>query len=156
MRVKRFTILTLFILLLAACNSPQESSPTENEEATQEDQTEENGDKETEDEEVEEETEVEEAEPAEEPNNSEAAEQEENNTTIEKNDDGEEDKQQELVDLAYEIFDAQDEKNYDSLESVLSKGSKLDKKNDKFEFENVTYPHEQEFLTVEDIGELEF
>jgi len=106
---------------------------------------------------AEEANETEEEEAAEEPNDSnEVVEQEEDNTTIEKNEGDDEDKHQEQVDLAYEIFDAQEKQDYDFLESVLSQGSTLDKKTNMFSFENVTYPHEQEFLTAEDIGELEF
>lgn len=63
---------------------------------------------------------------------------------------------QHLVDLAYQIFDAQKDHDYDFLQSIISKGTKMDKKNNTFYFENVTYPHEQDFLTAEDIGEIEF
>src|SRR5699024_9028397 len=62
---------------------------------------------------------------------------------------------QELIDLAYAILDAQDKKDYTYLQSVLSSGSSLNKKKNEFSFEEVTYPHTQEFLTEKDIGELE-
>lgn len=68
----------------------------------------------------------------------------------------EENEHQHLIDLAYQIFDAQREQNYTFLESIISKGTKLDKENDMFYFENVTYPHEQPFLTKEDQGKIEF
>ena len=80
----------------------------------------------------------------------------EQNTAIESNDKDDEDKHQEIVDLAKKIFDAQNDHDYDFLQSVISKGTKLDKENNKFVFENVTYPHEQEFLTDDNLGELEF
>lgn len=67
-----------------------------------------------------------------------------------------ENEHQHLIDLAYQIFDAQREQNYTFLESIISKGTKLDKENDMFYFENVTYPHEQPFLTKEDQGKIEF
>lgn len=68
----------------------------------------------------------------------------------------EENEHQHLIDLAYQVFDAQREQNYTFLESIISKGTKLDKENDMFYFENVTYPHEQPFLTKEDQGKIEF
>lgn len=61
-----------------------------------------------------------------------------------------------VVALAYEIFDAQDKKDYSFLESVAAKGTKVDKENNQFVFEDVTYPFEMEFFTKEDLGELEY
>lgn len=157
--MKRLTILSLFILLLAACNSPQESSPTEDAKAGHEEMTEE------EQGETEESTESEESKENEESAEQDETEsleeeppvkQEENNNSSKADDQTEASGEEELIDLTHEIFDAQNEKDYEFLQSILSKGSKLDEENDKFIFENVTYPHEQEFLTEEDIGELEF
>lgn len=60
-----------------------------------------------------------------------------------------------IVHLAYDIFAAQDRKDYDFLQSVAAKGTKVDRKNDKFSFENVTYPFEMDFFSKEDLGTLE-
>lgn len=72
------------------------------------------------------------------------------------NDKAVEDEHEEVVDLAYDIFDAQHKKDYGFLESVAAKGTKVDRDNNKFIFENVTYPFEMDFLTKEDLGNLEF
>lgn len=162
--MKKFTLFTLFILILTACNSPQESSENEQaneietEEAVDEADQEEEEEKEEPaqaDEEEEKENAEEKTEPTEDEGEMTAEEEEEQDTAIESNDENEKDKHQEIVDLAYDIFDAQNDNDYDFLQSVISKGTKLDKKNNKFNFENVTYPHEQEFLTDDDLGELE-
>lgn len=63
---------------------------------------------------------------------------------------------QEVIDLAYDIFDAQDKKDYQFLESIAAKGTKVDKENNQFIFEDVTYPFEMEFFTKEDLGKLEY
>ncbi len=162
--MKKFTLFTLFILILTACNSPQESSENEQaneietEEAVDEadqDEEEEKDKPAQEDEEEKKENSEEKSEPTEDEGEMSAEEEEEQDTAIESNDENEKDKHQEIVDLAYDIFDAQNDNDYDFLQSVISKGTKLDKKNNKFNFENVTYPHEQEFLTDDDLGELE-
>lgn len=62
----------------------------------------------------------------------------------------------EIVHLAYDIFEAQDRKDYDFLESVAAEGTIVDRNNDKFKFENVTYPFEMDFFAKEDLGNLEF
>lgn len=145
--MKKMTLFALaFMLLLAACGSSEESDQQEALENEQE--TEELADETAENETEREETEGEEA--------PDEAEEEEQDTAIESNDDENGDKHQEVIDLAYAIFDAQDEKDYDFLESVISEGTTLDKENDTFSFENVAYPHKQEFLTEEDVGEPEF
>src|SRR5699024_2607377 len=128
-----------FMLLLAACGSSEESDQQEALENEQE--TEELADETAENETEREETEGEEA--------PDEAEEEEQDTAIESNDDENGDKHQEVIDLAYAIFDAQDEKDYDFLESVISEGTTLDKENDTFSFENVAYPHKQEFRSEE-------
>lgn len=160
--MKRLTLLTLFILILAACNSPQESSEKEQadkletEEAVDEAVEEEEEDKE---ENAEENTSVEDEEDptlVDDEGKGEMSREKEQDTAIESNDKDDEDKHQEIVDLAKKIFDAQNDHDYDFLQSVISKGTKLDKENNKFVFENVTYPHEQEFLTDDNLGELEF
>lgn len=154
--LKKTIILFALILLLAACNSPQESGSNENESNEQENQVEEPMEKEEEEmanDTKEESSEVKEDAPEE--TNPPAEEEEESNQSSKIEESDEADKHQELVDLAYDIFDAQDNEDYDFLQSVLSKGTKLDKDNNKFIFENVTYPHEQTFLTDDDLGELE-
>jgi len=151
--LKRIIFVSLLILLLAACNSPQETSPDDNEALNEEEQMEEPVEQEKEvDQEKAENTQEE---PAEETSESSEEEKEDNpSSKIEENEEA--DKHQELVDLAYDIFEAQNNQDYDFLQSVLSKGTKLDKKNNTFHFENVTYPHDQKFLTEEELGEVEF
>ncbi|MEI3605308.1 hypothetical protein SPD48_06345 [Pseudogracilibacillus sp. SE30717A] len=168
--MKRLTLILVIILIfiLAACNSPQESSPTKEEETKQEDSTEET-DLEEESQETEEEAEDQEEEKAPEtvtepeleedsestPDTNENKE-EKQDTSIESTEKKEGDKHEEIVDLAYKVFDAQNKKDYDYLESIISKGTTIEKKNNIFKFNNVTYPHEQPFLTKKDVGELEF
>src|SRR5699024_11230292 len=60
-----------------------------------------------------------------------------------------------VVHLAYDIFAAQDRKDYGFLESVAAKGTTIDRENNQFSFENVTYPFEMNFFTKEDLGTLE-
>lgn len=62
----------------------------------------------------------------------------------------------EIVHLAYDIFAAQDKKDYAFLESVAAEGTTVDKSNNKFSFKNVTYPFEMDFFSKEDLGKLEF
>lgn len=64
--------------------------------------------------------------------------------------DQEEMTEEDMIDLAYLAFDAQAEEDYDYLESILSKGSTLNKDNNTIQFDNVTYPHEYEFLSKQD------
>ena len=153
-KMKKYTILALFILLLAACNSPQSTSPAKEEVNEEEEQQQV---EETPNEEVDTEDEKE-AEPEEETNN--PADSNDANTESptleEKEPEKKEDPEKELVDLTKKIFAAQNSQDYAFLESVLSKGSKLDKKNNTFTFNNVTYPHKQEFITEKNAGKLEF
>ncbi len=58
--------------------------------------------------------------------------------------------EEDMIDLAYLAFDAQAEEDYDYLESILSEGSTLNKENNTIQFDNVTYPHEYEFLSKKD------
>jgi len=60
-----------------------------------------------------------------------------------------------LKELGFSIFNAQHEENYEFLESILSEGSTLNKKKNSFTFDDVTYPHEQEFIQA-DPNDLEF
>ena len=55
-----------------------------------------------------------------------------------------------LIELGFDIFEAQVEEEYDFLESVLSEGSSVNKDNNTLQFDNVTYPHEYEFISEED------
>lgn len=57
---------------------------------------------------------------------------------------------EDIVEFAFHIFDAQVEEDYAYLESVLSKGSSVNKKNNTIQFDDVTYPHEYEFLSKKD------
>src|SRR5699024_2048099 len=71
----------------------------------------------------------------------------ENNASNEATNEANDDTEKELIALGEKIFQAQFDEDIDFLTSVLSSGSKI---NDKtFSFENVTYPHEQEFFTEE-------
>lgn len=58
--------------------------------------------------------------------------------------------EEDMIDLAFLAFDAQAEEDYDYLESILSEGSTLNKENNTIQFDNVTYPHEYEFLSKKD------
>ena len=163
--MKRLVIFIGLILLLAACNSQTNTENEPNEVEPDEEVVEEETDEETtEDGEAEPKTEETDAnedenntnEQPEQTNDSEQANQQTNRQL--NNDDNEnvvDDGHEKLVNLAYQIFDAQTEKNYEFLESIISKGTKIDKDNDTFYFENVTYPHEQPFLTEEDLGDIE-
>lgn len=60
-----------------------------------------------------------------------------------------------LETLTLHIFEAQNENDYDFLQAVLSSGSSLNEEHHIFTFENTTYPHEQEFIVVDDAKDLE-
>lgn len=150
--MKKLAIMSFFILLLAACNSSQDTSPAEIEDTEQEEQSEDAVETEIENE-TEENTETEAEEPVEEEVDSTP---EEDSTEDSESEDPETEEHEDLVDVTYDIFAAQNELDYDFLNSILSKGSKLDKENNTFSFENVTYPHEQEFLTEKNARDLEF
>lgn len=62
----------------------------------------------------------------------------------------------EIVHLAYDILEAQDQRDYQFLESIVSEGTRIDEKNNRFIFESVTYPYELDFFTKESLGDLEF
>lgn len=61
-----------------------------------------------------------------------------------------------LTEKVYKILEAQREYDYDYLTSVLSEGSDLDRENNTFTFNNVAYPHDQEFLDEVAEDDLEF
>lgn len=151
-----FVAIIALTLILVACNKPQQTTPeppepTETIEVVdEEDEVDENEG--TED--VAEETE----EGSDEENstvetNTEPAQQED---LWDKPDKIENMEHLEIVHLAYDIFAAQDRKDYSFLESVASKGTTVDRNKNKFKFENVTYPYEMNFFTKEEIGTLEF
>lgn len=161
--MKKLIVLIGLVFLLAACNSQTSETSNEANEVNDADldqevvQDEQAPDEEVETKEIEsEEPETEESttrvdKPAKTSQTQQSKEQEKATNNGE-----EENEHQHLIDLAYQIFDAQREQNYTFLESIISKGTKLDKENDMFYFENVTYPHEQPFLTKEDQGKIEF
>lgn len=170
----------LFVLLLVACNNNEENPAVQDatadvNEVMQDDETVEN--EVEEDEAVNGDAEADETEATEENNCDEDAAkggndsadenatncEEETNKESEQKDDGwkkpdkiDNMKHLDIVHLAYDIFAAQDRKDYDFLESIAAEGTKIDRKNNKFSFENVTYPFEMEFFTKEDLGNLEF
>ena len=166
---KTFTIV-FFVLLLAACNSPQGSSSTENNDPAEVEPTEEQQDELVENEDETDSSDLDESvsdeQNASDEQNTQSTEENKSQSSASQNDqkssdnkgkaETQEDKHQEIIDLSYDIMKAQDKQDYDFLQSILSSGTKLNKKNNKLKFENVTYPHEQKFLTEKDIGELEF
>lgn len=161
--MKKLIVFIGLVFLLAACNSQTSETSNEANEVNDADldqevvQDEQAPDEEVETKEIEsEEPETEESttrvdKPAKTSQTQQSKEQEKATNNGE-----EENEHQHLIDLAYQVFDAQREQNYTFLESIISKGTKLDKENDMFYFENVTYPHEQPFLTKEDQGKIEF
>lgn len=161
--MKKLIVFIGLVFLLAACNSQTSETSNEANEVNDADldqevvQDEQAPDEEVETKEIEsEEPETEESttrvdKPAKTSQTQQSKEQEKATNNGE-----EENEHQHLIDLAYQIFDAQREQNYTFLESIISKGTKLDKENNMFYFENVTYPHEQPFLTKEDQGKIEF
>ena len=60
-----------------------------------------------------------------------------------------------ILGFGFELFDAQVDEDYDYLESVLSKGSSLDRENHTIQFDNVTSPHEYEFISKADRDNLD-
>lgn len=56
--------------------------------------------------------------------------------------------EKEFMELGYDIFKAQEEEDYAYLNAIFAEGASLDKESNTFYFEDVTYPHEQEFIQV--------
>jgi len=170
--LRKTIFLTLLIFVLAACNTQSGTSP-DDEQALDDNQVEET---EEEVKEVEEEPEAEDQEEEVEEipegeveskevelptnDNTNTNEQANNNANQNGEENGTEEKaesqHQEVIDLAYDIFDAQKNEDYHFLEENMSKGTEVDRNNNVLSFENVTYPHEQAFLTEDDLGEIEF
>lgn len=163
--MKKWILFLALILVLAACSSGNNDDANEQEGNVEPEETKEIAEEEVTNEEKESESE---SETDEQTNGGEVgtqstekkpAEKEKKASTQVDNKESERpkvDEHQDVVDLAYDIFDAQHKKDYAFLESVASKGTKVDRKQNKFIFENVTYPFEMEFFTKEDLGNLEF
>lgn len=62
--------------------------------------------------------------------------------------------EQMLISMAEDIMKAQFNKDVGYLESIISKGTKME--GNSFVFNNVTYPHKQDFFTEETASELSF
>lgn len=151
--MKRILILALAIFLLAACSTKEPKEP----EVVEDENNIEQNELEKEPENVEEEPSESEEEPEKDESTNEG---ETNEDTTNKNEETESSDKgitnvNDLVDLTFAILKAQNEADYAFLESVLSKGSKLNKSTNTFTFNNVTYPHEQEFLTDNTAADLE-
>jgi len=73
----------------------------------------------------------------------------------EDDDAGEESADDDIVEFGFSIFEAQANKDYDYLASVLSKGSTLNKDKNTIQFDDVTYPHEYEFISEKDFKNLD-
>lgn len=160
--MKRILVLLAMIGLLAACTSeePVEKSPVVEDETEQNNETpNETETPDTNEEEPEEPTkeeptpEVNEDEPSDVPEEETPpvgdVEEEEEDTPVVTDD------PEQLVDLTFAVFEAMEKEDYDFLQSILSKGSSLSVEEKLFTFENVGYPHEQEFITNESAAEIE-
>lgn len=156
-------ILLAMSLLLAACNSTPESTQVADDEVDQEEtktedlDAEEEEEPEAEDEVAEKEDEGEQATEDTTTDSSEdtGAKTEKNKNKWKKPDKIENMDHLDIVHLAYDIFEAQDRKDYDFLESVAAEGTTIDRNKNEFSFENVTYPFDMNFFTKEELGELE-
>src|SRR5690625_974480 len=163
-RVKRWIFLIGLILILAACNSsPSPDNNSEENDQEQNDVENENSDDtaydiDDEDGDVDEE----EAEPSD--NEDGDANQESNEVGTDdgadkkssENKGNEKSKEEQLIDVTYDIFAAQRNLDYDYLESILSEGTTLDRDKNIFNFNNVKYPHEQELLDEVEEEHLEY
>src|SRR5690625_1850637 len=140
-------IALVFILVLSACSGSSEDDSAEPEDVKGKDsQIEEKEQKETES--SDDESEEEEASEEDEETDDSAEESDDND---EATDSDEEDFSYDtLIELGFDIFEAQVEEDYDFLESVLSEGSSVNKDDNTLQFDNVTYPHEYEFISKED------
>ncbi len=146
-------LLAAFALVLAACSDSETSEPEdlkEKDSHVEDKIMEEKADDVSEaDEDTE--TEVEKKE-------SEETEESTSDATEEESDESEEDKTEEeeidIIEFGFDIFEAQANEDYDFIESVLSKGSSVDRENNIIRFENVTYPHDYEFISKRDFKNL--
>lgn len=162
--MKKWLWLVCFILLLAlvACSEGKNGEPELTSEEEKEDEVVEVEEEQTEETDEKEEEQVEETRQE---KDEEKAVEEDSNTSPDasepqniekKNGEKEKGTEQYLIDLAHDIFQAQKERDFDYLQSIISSGTKIDRDEAMFSFENVTYPHEQPFLTEDDLGEIEF
>src|SRR5690625_850114 len=141
--VKKWLLLIGLVIVLVACNNENSVNEENDVNVNNNDNESLNEDNNNNDEEVIE-------------NNTEDNEEETNNDGVENN--GENDNNTSeagstediLTEKVYKILEAQREYDYDYLTSVLSDGSELNQENNTFTFNNVAYPHDQEFL--EEIG----
>jgi len=65
------------------------------------------------------------------------------------------DDQEMLMDLGYEILHAQNNEDYEFLESILAEGASMDEETNTFTFENISAPHDLEFVQAND-SEIEY
>ena len=141
------------MLVLSACSDDDEAAPEDVKE--KDNQTEEKEQKEPESSEEEEEVETS-VEKQESDDDDDSEESEESDSDEESNDDETSDSEDEefsydtIIDFGFEIFEAQAEEDYDFLESAVSEGSSVNKEDNTFQFDNVTHPHEYEFITEKD------
>lgn len=182
--MKRLAVLSLLLLVLAACNTTNKSEPNENlannnvneienNEENNENDKENNVNEESEADDLVNEdnnqasnTEEESTEDPQESSSKSESKEETPKTTVEKKDspkksEKKEDKpvekdnpEQMLISMAEDIMKAQFDKDTDYLKSVISKGTKIE--GNSFSFNNVTYPHQQDFFTKETASELSF
>jgi len=175
--MKRLAVLSLLLLVLAACNTTNESAPNENGANNDvneiENNNENNVNEENEADDVvnnnNNQTSNEEGQSKEEPQQSSSTSESKEKTpktTVEKKDspkktEKKEDKpvekdnpEQMLISMAEKVMEAQFNKDTDYLKSVISKGTKIE--GASFSFNDVTYPHKQEFFTKETASELSF
>lgn len=150
--MKKWLLLIGLVIVLVACNNNNSMNEQNNVNNNNEVENEENNENNEDDKDVVENN-VE--------NNDEETNSTVNNNSTENektsnNDDEEKSTEQILKEKVYKIFAAQREYDYYYLTSVLSDGSELDKDNNLFTFNNVTYPHDQEFLDEVAEDDLEF
>lgn len=165
--MKRLIVLSLLLLVLAACNTTKEPAANENTADNKVNEIENNeNNKENNENEAAEKDEVNTTPPAETPKEEEKPKEEAPKTSVEKkepsNDASKKEEkpvekdnpEQMLISMAEKIMQAQFDKDVSYLKSVISKGTKIE--GETFSFNNVTYPHKQEFFTKETASDLSF
>jgi len=150
--MKKWVVLLAALLLLAACGQAGSGQGEENNPLDDEQENIDDGNDLQDDIDENDEPETDELNDSEKDDNGTSS-KDENDDSNETDDSSEGDKEEKtteeiLVDLTYDVFTAQREKDYAFLESIISKRTSLDKDKDIFSFENVTYPHKQELLTI--------
>lgn len=151
-------LLAAFALVLAACSDAETSEPEdvkEKDSHVEDKMMEEKADDVSEaDEDTETEVEKKESEESDEAEDGTTDATEEKKSDEAKEEDNTEKKDIDIVEFGFEIFEAQANEDYDFIESVLSKGSSVDRENNIIRFENVTYPHDYEFISKRDFKNL--